>query len=197
MGSAYQKAIKELDREMYLQVGIIYGCAAIAFKRYWNYGTDHIHKIFQVTEDTWDECSGQYDVSMLQMLEDETEIEMKLAENGKSFHEIEFLNGKSSHKSYKPMQLLYLRQRQKPWVSTMVMAALLLGLHRREHFGTERLARLMGQIVEIREEFGFNQKTIVEEAYNLTGIKIVGLLQKPSKEKECAVELARKKMRRA
>ena len=161
---ALRKAEIELDKEMYKQVDMIYSAAAIAFARYWNdgWGPKRITALFEKTLEAWNECGDSNEISMLQMLEDETGIEVKIRETDKSWHDLAFLNAKIKMDRMTKAQWIYMRQRQKQWIGAQVMACLFLALHRKYGFGTERLLRLMNQIDDIRNEYEWDRARLVK-----------------------------------
>ncbi len=159
-----KKADNELNAEMHKQVDMIYSAAAIAFARYWNdgWGPKRIISLFEKTAETWDECGESNDVSMLQMLEDETGIEIKIRETDKSWHELAYLNSSIKMDRMTKAQWIYMRQRQKLWIGAQVLACMFLALYRKYGFGPQRLLRLMEQIDDIRDEFSWDRKALVK-----------------------------------
>ena len=101
-------------------------------------------------------------MSMLEMLENETGIEVKIPDTDKSWHDLAFLNSKIDMGRMSRAQWIYMRQRQKQWIGAMVMACMLLALHRKYGFGPERLLRLMRQIDDIRVEFRYDRKALIK-----------------------------------
>ena len=161
---ALRKAELELDREMKKQVDIIYSAAAIAFARYWNdgWGPLRIRRIFDETLEAWNECGETNEMSMLEMLENETGIEVKIPDTDKSWHDLAFLNAKIDMGRMNRAQWIYMRQRQKQWIGARVMACMFLALHRKYGFGPERRLRLRGQIDDIRIEFNYDRKALIK-----------------------------------
>lgn len=94
MRDALRDAEMALQKEMEKQVDMIYSAMAIAFKRYWNWGALRIRRLMDKTQETWDECGSTNELSMLEMLENETGIEIRNHELGKSWHDLAYLNAK-------------------------------------------------------------------------------------------------------
>ncbi len=90
---------------------------------------------------------------MIQMLENESGIELRIPETDKGWRELAYLNAKINVGRMSKAQMVYMRQRQKKWIGAMLMACLFLSLHRKYGFGKDRLVRLMGQIHEIEAEY--------------------------------------------
>ena len=162
MRDALRDAEMALQKEMEKQVDLIYSSMAIAFKRYWNWGALRIRRLMDKTQETWDECGSTNEVSMLEMLENETGIEIRNHELGKSWHDLAYLNAKIDMGRMNRAQWIYMRQRQKDWVGPQVIACVLLSLYRKYGFGPERLLRLMSQIDDIRVEFRYDRKALIK-----------------------------------
>ena len=154
---------RELDQEMRKQVDLIYSAAAIAFARSWDkgWGPERIRRIFDKTLETWNECGATNQISMIQMLENESGIELRIPETDNGWRELAYLNAKINVGRMSKAQMVYMRQRQKKWIGAMLMACLFLSLHRKYGFGKDRLVRLMGQIHEIEAEYNFDRKKLV------------------------------------
>ena len=162
MRDALRDAEMALQKEMEKQVDMIYSSMAIAFKRYWNWGALRIRRIFDETLEARNECGETNEMSMLEMLENETGIEVKIPDTDKSWHDLAFLNAKIDMGRMNRAQWIYMRQRQKQWIGAMVMACMFLALHRKYGFGPERLLRLMSQIDDIRIEFNYDRKALIK-----------------------------------
>lgn len=176
INATLQKLDNELMEECRKQVLLVYGCAGIALCRNHGWKKLRIDRLYELTDKIWHECGGNNRVSMLNMLEDETGIEMRLQENGRSFHEIDYLNGdmqRYTPEKMVPAQIIIMRRGQIKWVRAMVQACLYLALHRKEKFGFERIQKLVSEIYEIENEFENDTKAIAEECKKLFNINIV------------------------
>ena len=167
---ALKRAELELAQEIDRQVDLVYSSAGIALHRHWNWGSLRIRRLFDLTVDVWGECGGVNDTSMLQMLEDETGVELKISDTDKGWREIAFLNAKLRRMSR--AQQIYMRQRQKQWVSAQAMACMALALHRKDGFGATRIIRLMGQIDDVKEEFNFDRTCLLAACEDEAGVAL-------------------------
>lgn len=165
---------RELNQEMRKQVDLIYSAAAIAFARYWDkgWGPERIRRIFDKTLETWNECGATNQISMIQMLENESGIELRIPNMDKGWRELAYLNAQIDMGQMSVAQMIYMRQRQKKWIATMLMACLFLSLHRKYGFGKDRLVRLMGQIYEIETEYNFDRKKLVAACRTEAGVNL-------------------------
>ena len=172
------KAENDLFEEVRKQTNIQYCAAGLALSRHWGWGTTRIDRLFELSTDVWQECGESLELSMLKMLEDETGIELILWDNGKSWHDCDFLNGKWNDSVLKDdMKWLYMRQHQKQWAGTTIQASIYLALHRREGFGPERIKRLMDQMHEIEDELHMKEIPLMNTLLKETGINIVRTLK--------------------
>jgi hypothetical protein len=150
----YKRAYDDLQREMDKQVLIKYSCAGIALHTYWGWGTKRITRFFEETFKCWNECGKDNTKTMVEMLENETGIELRPAGTNKSYHEVAFLDCKNNPKPAGNMtfcEVLYMRAQQKRWLGSLIIASLFLGLYRKEGFGAKRLTRLLTQMEEIEK----------------------------------------------
>lgn len=163
---------KKMQKEMDKQVDMCYAAMAISLYRYWGWKALRIRRLMDKTEETWNECASTNDVSMLQMLEEETGIEIKNHELGKSWHELAYLNAKINIGRMTKAQWIYMRQKQIQWIGPQVVACILLATHRKEGFGPERNLRLLNDIQEIQREFNFDVKALKKACLEETGVEL-------------------------
>lgn len=172
---------KKMDDELKRQVAILYSATAIALYRHWGWRKKRILDLVDLTEKVWHECASTNEVSMPQMLEEETGIEVR-NETGKSWRELAFLNAKIDMTHMTVEQWIYMRNRQIAWIAPNVMACILLSLHRKCGFGPERCQRIVTQIEEIRTEFNNHEQTIRAALLEEAGVSVIDYMD----EKEIA-----------
>lgn len=168
------QADKDLQKEMEIQVRVVYSAAALALHRHHGWGLKRILQLVTETKDIWNTCAKDPNKSMLMMLEEETGIEIRARGVEKSYHELGFLNGTPADAV--PMtsaKYIYMRQRQKPWVNPQITAALLLALHRLHGWSGVRDGRLLEEKDRIEAEYGWKPARLVNVCKEETGINIV------------------------
>lgn len=173
--NAIQKAEKRMEHEMSKWIDLNHCAMALSLHRYWNWGAQRIQNAETEIEDCWIEVAQTNEVSMLQLLEEETGIEIRNHEQGKSWHDLAFLNAsiKMNPNKMNNAQWAYMRNRQAEWMRQQTLASILVGMHRRYGFGTERLIRLINQMNEIiDEECNQNTKEIISKAWEEVGFRI-------------------------
>ena len=75
--NAYQKAIDAFHAESKKQCTMLFAAASLALNRYWGMKQLAIIRVLRVAKDAWNECAQDDDLSMVQMCEDETGIELQ------------------------------------------------------------------------------------------------------------------------
>lgn len=155
------KADKALSKEVSRQYDIIVPAACLALHRHDGWKKQRLKKMIDISKGCWDECGADPDLSILLMVENEIGIEMQNG-NGVSYHDLHYLKGKSSLKleDMTAQQYVMMRIRQREWIGTLVMGAILLAMHRKEGYGPARCARLMGQVQEIASQYNYDPKTL-------------------------------------
>lgn len=164
---ALKKAELNLEAQGRKWVQINHSAMAIALHRYYGYGCKRLKELEQQIEDAWNECASYgRDKSMMEMLEEETGIEIRNPDVNKSWHDLAYFNSniKMDAKKMNRAQWIYMRQEQAKWMRQQTMAIILLGMHRTQGFAFDRLARLSAQIDEVVEEFERDPKKILQAA---------------------------------
>ncbi len=171
---AMRKADAEMHNECRRQVMLVYGAAAVALKNKWRFGQQKILDVFDSTDDVWHECGNDNKVSMLQLLEDETGIEIKLTNSSASWHDLDFLNGDiGRYEQITKAQYIFMRKRQTKWLGAIIQACLYLALYRDYGFGVVKLRNLMNEIDRIRAEVNDKENRIISCCRSVTGINVV------------------------
>lgn len=168
-----RQAEKQMEPEIRKQIDIYYSAVSIALHRHWNWDTERIMTMYDATQKAWNECAASNRVSMVQMLEDETGIELR-NETGKSWHDICYLNSDHpmNYRAMDPYTFYAMRVKQNEWQGTLVFACILLGMYRRFGFKTEWMAKLVEQTVAVREEFSFDREKLLAECRAECGVTI-------------------------
>ncbi len=177
------KAVRRIETEGRRHTINIYSATAIALWRYWNKREKAIAKLFGLSLSVWNECAKDYDHSMIEMCDSEIGIEITNG-NGKSWHDLAYLNGSLGKKDMTYAQVLYMRQQQLTWIRPQLMACMMITLHRKWGFGHTRCARLYAQIDNIEAEFRANPERLRKECYELTGIDVARTVTTDKREKD-------------
>lgn len=183
---ALRKADQELSRELNKQVDIIYPACAIVWWREYGWKETRIMRRFVTTQEAWDECAAAgLSKSILQMLEEETGIEMSLSGYERSYHEFSYLDG--TVWNGKPLDLpqsIFMRQQQKKWLAPMLLACICISLHRDERWGYERLSGFIQKVDQVRQQLGEDPNRYYQELFETTGINWRSMWGKEGKERK-------------
>lgn len=172
---AYEQLMKEGDKWSI----ILYSALALTLKRNWNKRKVAFTRLVDVTWEIWRECAKDSDSSMIKMCEDLTGIEIQNGA-GVSWRDVAYLNGNDPG----PMtnaQWIYMRQQQIKWIKPQIMACIMIGLHRKYHFGFTRCSRVYAQIMEIEQEFRDDPKRMNQAAIDEVGVNIKEMIGKTRK----------------
>lgn len=170
------KSADKVNQERTKQVNIIYPCAGMIF---WKYGwrLNRINKIFDLTSEVWHESISNH-LAILPMLEKETGIELTLMGTDQSYKELAWLCIETNDIMLTYEQAYFSNIRMIPWVPTMLLACLLIVLHRKEKFGYDRLSKFVVEMNQLRSEIGNKPKDYNRKLLELTGVdfrfKMVG-----------------------
>lgn len=166
-----ERVENELDKEIKTNIPLTYGSSAIALRRFWGWGTKRIQKVFDVTQDVWEECSSTNAKSMIQMLDEQTGIDLRIPGSDRSWKDLAFLNADINMR-LSPERWLYMRKQQIRWTNAQVRACLFLSLNRAEGFGGVRIQRLTEQMDEIQQEYNCSVPEIIKACKEITGVQL-------------------------
>lgn len=167
---ALKAAMKAIDDEADRSMVTVFACTILALKRYHGYGRQRIGATIDQISILFKECGETMEKSMIQMLEEETGIEIQNGQ-GKSWRDLPYLNdSKWDGKPLPRPQLIYMRQQQKKWIMTSMIATILLAMYRVYGWSTKRDEQLLSEINMIRDEYGHDPKKMKKAAEEETGI---------------------------
>ena len=170
--TTFRKACDNIEAESRRQCKLIYSATALALFRHWNKGQLTILRLFEVSKTIWQECAATNQLSMPQICENETGIEVQCGD-GKSWHDLPYLNATLNTARMSNAQWVYMKQQQLKWIAPGIVACLITALHRKYGFGPERCARIYQQIQDIEAEYSMNPKRLMQACVDETGINIV------------------------
>ncbi len=162
MARAIQKAEAEIVEEGSKQLDIQVCAASIALWRYWGWKTERLSKLLTIQQEIWNEVGKDNDLSMIQLLDQECNIELTNHE-GVSYREFKFLNTAiDDGHELSAQEWLIMRMKQKQWIECQIMACVFLGMHRKEGWGAKRVKELMDRMQQVKEEFDYDSKKLIQ-----------------------------------
>lgn len=164
------KSAAAVNRERSKQINIIYPSAGLIFWKSYGWRIEKINRIFEMTNAVWHEVVDNHQ-AILPKLEQETGIELTLMGTDKSYKEVAFLCYSTDDILLPFERAYYANTRMIPWLPTMLLACILIVLHRREHFGYDRLSRFVTEMNQLRSELGekpkaYNQRLLEETGFD-------------------------------
>ena len=169
--NAYQRAVDAFRVESRKQCTLLFGAASIALYRHWGMKKLAIVRIIRVAKEAWNECAEDTTVSMIQMCEEETGIELQNG-SGKSWRELLYLNDDFRNHQLTYEQAVVMRQNQTKWIPAQITASILIAMHRKHGFGYDRCARLYQQMQDIEAEFKYKPDRIKNACIAETGLNV-------------------------
>ena len=168
--NALKKARKELGKEQIKQIDIIYPACFIIWWQEYGWRELRIMRRFQTTREVWDEC-GDYGIekSILEMLEEETGVDMQLSGVDDWHNLAYFSKDKWDGKPLTLPQTIYMHQQQRKWIAPMLLACICISLHRDEGWGGDRIAKFISQVDALRMELGERPDLFSQRMHEITG----------------------------
>ena len=170
-GSLLQNVERKMNEEHDRKDRILRSAALLVMHRHWGWRQKRLLGLLEMIDEVISECGETNKKSMIQMLDEETGIELQNGD-GKSWKELAFLNAEIDIGKLTLPKLIYMRQQELKWIPSLITAYILLALHRKCGFGSDRCARVYAQILETAEEFGWNGKDLTAACLQETGIDI-------------------------
>lgn len=168
-----KKQLRALEKQIQLEgeksLDIVMCSTIIALYRYYGWRQERLSKLLDIHQEVWNEVAADNDKSVLKLLDEECNIELTNHE-GVSYRNVIFLNSDIDEgKELNPFQWLYMRQNQIKWIETQITGCVCLAMHRKEGWGFKRVEELLNHIQDVKEEFNYDRKRILDAAYKETG----------------------------
>lgn len=165
-----RRAEQDFKREVSRQIDLVYNAAMIALHRYYHFGPKRILRTLEDTKSVFSSCGVRTGISVLEMLEDETGIE--LSNGSASWHDLETTNLKLAGPHATPAHIIALYQQEKEWTAVNLLASTMIALHRVEGFGAKRLITYKDHVTEIEESYNLDAAQLIRIAEEETSITI-------------------------
>lgn len=172
MRDALKKAEALLQKETDRQIEIVFYSSALALARYYGWGKKRFQNLWHIVFDSWKECGEDNGLSMLQLLENETGVEIR-SNDGRSYHEIHFLDPNTKLKVENRAVMIRIRQKQLDWVGPQIVAAVFLALHRKEGYGYKRLCEFMEHFDTIRNQYNYDPAALRKQSLEELDIELI------------------------
>lgn len=174
-------ALAEIEKEGLRQKKMLYSAIAIVLWDDCGEKEPAIRKFFEVNEEVRQECAGDNMKSMLQICEEETGIEIQNG-NGKSWHDMIFLNAELDTGKMTKAKYISMRRQQVKWVAPLTAAVILVTLHRRYGFDDDKCEQAYMQILAVMEKYGNDPAGLCRACMDITGIDIGEVINNEGKQ---------------
>ncbi len=176
MGNKVDKSYRELQAEVRRQTGIIFPAAVVALWTGFGWRQKRVSDLLERVKDVLDELADDpQERSLIQVLDEETGIEMRLDGEKRTWREISYLNGrlwKRDKHRLNAAQIILANTNQKKYVAVNLLSAFCVALHRHFGFGYERLSRFIAAVDAIRHEHNNNAEAYTALFEQKTGMRI-------------------------
>lgn len=167
------KQLNDIERQIVVEgekwLDIIVCSTIIVLWRYYGWRADRITKLIKYHEDVWNEVGSDNSKSVLKLLDEECNIELTNHE-GVSYRNIIFLNSDiDDGRMLTPYQWLYMRTNQIKWLEAQITGSIALAIHRKEGWGFKRIKELLIYLQDVKEEFNYDRRRILDACYRETG----------------------------
>lgn len=176
MANKVDKSYRDLQAEVRKQTGIIFPVSIVVLWKEFGWREKRIAKLLEQVKKVLDEIGTDgRGRSPIQVLDEETGIEMKLDGENRSYTEKSYLYSerwKRDKHRLSAAQIIYANQQQKKFVAPNLLSTFCVALHRHYGFGFERLSRFMAQADDLRREYGEQPDNYSELFNKTTGMEL-------------------------
>lgn len=160
---------KQIQVEGEKNLDIVMCASIIALYRYYGWRTKRLSRLLEIHQEVWNEVAEDNSKSILKLLDEECGIELTNHE-GVSYRDVIFLNSEiDDGRQLTGFQWLYMRQNQIKWIETQITGCVALAMHRKEGWGFERVKQLLLYIQDIKEEYDYDRRRLLDGCYRETG----------------------------
>lgn len=176
MASKMDKSYRDLQAEIRKQTGIIFPVSVIVLWKNFGWRGKRVGDVLEMVKKVLDELAEDPEErSPIQILDEETGIEMRLDGERRSYKDISFLYGprwvRDKHR-LNAAQIIYANHQQKKYVAPNLLSTFCVALHRHYGFGFERLSRFIMEVDAIRREYGEQPDNYSELFNSTTGMEL-------------------------
>lgn len=167
-------AKREVQEETNKQVDILYHASAIVLHRYHGWTEDQITTFYKQAEQVGEDCTLDYETSMVEMLWDETGIELMAEGCEKHWYEVSYLNSEMdvNRMVIDQFTMLQFYKAQLIWAATQVTASMLISLHRIEDWKPSACRKFLEQLEKVKYEYDQDGDRLREVSFEEAGVKI-------------------------
>lgn len=167
----YEKLIKaaekEVEKEVNTQIDILYHSAALVLHQY-GWDREQIEEFASVSNDTYPECADNA-TSLLQLLYDETGIELQRSDGLQSFKDVLYLGTKEQTRPLSAPEYLVMKQNQVKWVAAQITASIILALKRLGDWDNDKCGAFFEDLEDKKWQYNIDAEWIIRDCKEITG----------------------------
>ena len=161
----------EADRYLNDRMLLVFACIGIVMKHRYHWERNGIIDLYKRFFEVWTECASSNERSMVQMLDEETGVEVQIGD-GKSWRDMPYLNASIRYKPRSKAEWIYMRTRMLKWIPGQITACMLLALHRKCGFDSDQIADTYADLLTVEQENLFNSALAVEACERIAKIRV-------------------------
>lgn len=174
------KADEKLTKNAQKELDLIYFATCLVLFQEYGWGKKRIKRLVDVAGDIFTECGSDQNMSLVQMCSNETNIELRNADN-KSWEDAPYLN-EAKWKEFEPKFYKMPLQKQRAymlrvkacmdkWKKPIILSSVILALHRKEGWGFTRISKILPLIEDCCNEYNNDERKLLEAVNTTTGLK--------------------------
>lgn len=167
----YEKLIKaaekEVEKEVNLQIDILYHSAALVLHQY-GWSREEIEEFASAGNATYSECL-ENNASLLQLLYNETGIELQRSDGLQSFKDVLYLGTKEQTKPLSAPEYLLMKQNQVKWVAAQITASIILALKRLDDWDDAECGAFFEDLEDKKWQYNLDADWIIHDCKEITG----------------------------
>lgn len=166
MSRALHAADIKINNEYDIALNTIYRGVALALMDD-GWGLIRLNKLLDSCQTVFDDL-GENDKSVVQMLDEETGVELMSVDNKKHWYEVTYLSEKRwqqymEENKLNPAYLLAARAKMLKWCRPQVYATILLALNRYYGYKSEKIGKIYAKAAGYEEKYMFKWKSMEAE----------------------------------
>jgi hypothetical protein len=161
----------EADKYLNDRMMLVFGCIGIVMRTRYHWERNGIIDLYRHFFEVWKECASSNEKSMIQMLDEETGVEVQIGD-GKSWRDMPYLNASLSYKPRSKAEWIYMRTRMMKWIPGQITACMLLALHRKCGFDSDQIADVYERLLAVEQDNLFDSAMACDMCERITKVRV-------------------------
>lgn len=161
----------EADRYLNDRMLLVFASIGIVMRTRYHWEKNGIIDLYKRFFEVWKECAKDTSRSMVQMLDEETGVEVQIGD-GKSWRDVPYLNASIVYKPQTRAEWIYMRVRMKRWIPGQITACMLLALHRKCGFDDDQIADTYADLLAVEQDNLFDSSLACDMCERITKVRV-------------------------